>query len=71
MAGAPVPRKRAGLPFLELARMRAVCHERSMTNWVDALYPKAADFKPVRAAHDPLGKFANAHLGALLEVEGA
>lgn len=36
---------------------------------VDALYPKAADFKRVRAAHDPSGKFVNAHLSALFEAE--
>ncbi|WP_395645243.1 D-arabinono-1,4-lactone oxidase [Terricaulis sp.] len=35
---------------------------------VDALYPKAADFKRVRAAHDPGAKFANAHLAALFEA---
>lgn len=32
---------------------------------VDALYPNAARFKAVRAAHDPGAKFANAHLSAL------
>jgi len=35
---------------------------------VDALYPRAADFRRVRAAHDPTAKFANAHLGALFDV---
>jgi len=37
---------------------------------VDALYPDAARFRAVRAAHDPGGKFANAHLEALFG-EGA
>lgn len=37
---------------------------------VGALYPKAGEFKRVRAAHDPAGKFANSHLGALFGVEG-
>ncbi|MBI1188041.1 MAG: FAD-binding protein [Alphaproteobacteria bacterium] len=35
---------------------------------VHALYPKAAQFCAVRAAHDPGGKFANAHLAALFGV---
>lgn len=35
----------------------------------DALYPKATEFKAVRAAHDPEAKFANAHLSALFGVE--
>jgi hypothetical protein len=38
---------------------------------VDALYPKAGEFRRVRAAHDPAGKFANAHLGALFDVAAA
>jgi FAD-linked oxidoreductase len=38
---------------------------------VDALYPQAARFKTVCEAHDPAGKFANAHLGALFDVAGA
>lgn len=33
-----------------------------------ALYPKAAQFCAVRAAHDPDGKFANAHLASLFGV---
>lgn len=37
---------------------------------VVALYPGAADFKRVRAAHDPQAKFANPHLEALFG-EGA
>lgn len=32
---------------------------------VDKLYPAAARFRAVRAAHDPEGKFLNAHLAAL------
>jgi len=32
---------------------------------VDALYPQAARFRAVRAAHDPGAKFANAHLADL------
>jgi len=32
---------------------------------VDALYPQAARFRAVRAAHDPSAKFANAHLASL------
>ncbi len=32
---------------------------------VDALYPHAARFRAVRAAHDPQAKFANAHLASL------
>jgi len=32
---------------------------------VDALYPQAARFRAVRAAHDPEAKFANAHLASL------
>jgi len=32
---------------------------------VDALYPNAARFRAVRAAHDPHGKFLNPHLAAL------
>ncbi|MGE0596678.1 MAG: D-arabinono-1,4-lactone oxidase [Hyphomonadaceae bacterium] len=36
---------------------------------VDALYPGAARFRAVRAAHDPGAKFANAHLGALFGLE--
>lgn len=35
---------------------------------VEALYREAGRFKTVRAAHDPSGKFANAHLSALFEV---
>jgi FAD-linked oxidoreductase len=35
---------------------------------VDALYPEAHRFRAVRAAHDPTGKFANAHLAALFDV---
>jgi FAD-linked oxidoreductase len=38
---------------------------------VDALYPKFDDFRSVRAAHDPEGKFANAHLAELFAVERA
>lgn len=38
---------------------------------VDALYPDAARFRTVREQHDPTGKFANAHLGALFGVEPA
>ena len=38
---------------------------------VEALYPKAGEFRRVRAAHDPSAKFANAHLSALFEVEAA
>jgi FAD/FMN-containing dehydrogenase len=38
---------------------------------VEALYPQAGEFKRVRAAHDPAGKFANAHLGALFDVTAA
>jgi FAD/FMN-containing dehydrogenase len=38
---------------------------------VDALYPHATRFKAVREAHDPQGKFVNAHLGALFDVAGA
>lgn len=37
---------------------------------VDALYPDAARFRAVRAAHDPRAKFSNAHLEALFG-EGA
>ncbi len=36
---------------------------------VRALYPMADRFAAVRAAHDPQGKFANAHLGALFGAE--
>jgi FAD/FMN-containing dehydrogenase len=32
---------------------------------VDALYPDAARFRTVRDAHDPAGKFLNAHLAPL------
>jgi FAD-linked oxidoreductase len=32
---------------------------------IDALYPNAARFRAVRAAHDPQAKFANAHLTPL------
>ncbi len=35
---------------------------------VDALYPNAARFRAVRDAHDPEGKFANAHLAELFGV---
>ncbi len=35
---------------------------------VDALYPMAGRFREVRAAHDPAGKFANAHLAELFDV---
>jgi len=38
---------------------------------VDALYPAASRFRAVRDAHDPDGKFANAHLAALFGVERA
>lgn len=38
---------------------------------VDALYPKAADFRRVRDAHDPTAKFANAHLASLFGVAQA
>jgi FAD-linked oxidoreductase len=38
---------------------------------VNALYPNAARFRAVRAAHDPGGKFANAHLAMLFGVERA
>jgi FAD-linked oxidoreductase len=38
---------------------------------VEALYPNAARFRAVRDAHDPAGKFANAHLAALFGVERA
>ena len=38
---------------------------------VDALYPRAGDFRRVRDAHDPGGKFANAHLAALFDVAQA
>ena len=38
---------------------------------VEALYPKAGQFRAVRAAHDPSGKFANAHLGALFDADAA
>ena len=38
---------------------------------VEALYPDAARFRAVRDAHDPAGKFANAHLAALFGVERA
>jgi FAD-linked oxidoreductase len=38
---------------------------------VEALYPSAARFRAVRDAHDPEGKFANAHLAALFGVERA
>jgi hypothetical protein len=38
---------------------------------VEALYPSAARFRAVRDAHDPGGKFANAHLAALFGVERA
>ena len=38
---------------------------------VDALYPRAGDFRRVREAHDPGGKFANAHLAALFDVDEA
>jgi FAD-linked oxidoreductase len=38
---------------------------------VGALYPKFDDFRSVRAAHDPDGKFANEHLAALFGVERA
>ena len=36
---------------------------------VEALYPDAARFRMVRDAHDPEGKFANAHLGSLFGLE--
>lgn len=36
---------------------------------VDTLYPNAARFRAVRAAHDPQEKFANAHLAALFGAE--
>jgi FAD-linked oxidoreductase len=35
---------------------------------VDALYPDAGRFRAVREAHDPSGKFANAHLAALFDI---
>jgi hypothetical protein len=35
---------------------------------VQALYSEAGRFMSVRAAHDPSGKFANAHLAALFEI---
>lgn len=35
---------------------------------IDALYPDAVRFRAVREAHDPTGKFANAHLAALFDV---
>jgi FAD/FMN-containing dehydrogenase len=38
---------------------------------VDALYPNATRFRAVREAHDPLGKFANAHLADLFGVNPA
>jgi FAD-linked oxidoreductase len=38
---------------------------------VEALYPSAARFRAVRDAHDPGGKFANAHLAALFGIERA
>ncbi len=38
---------------------------------VDMLYPKADQFRAVRAAHDPMGKFANAHLSALFDAAAA
>jgi FAD-linked oxidoreductase len=38
---------------------------------VETLYPSAARFRAVRAAHDPQGKFANAHLASLFGVERA
>jgi FAD/FMN-containing dehydrogenase len=38
---------------------------------VDGLYPNAARFRAVRHAHDPTGKFANAHLAALFGAESA
>jgi FAD/FMN-containing dehydrogenase len=38
---------------------------------VDDLYPNAARFRAVRNAHDPGGKFANAHLAALFAVTRA
>jgi FAD/FMN-containing dehydrogenase len=37
----------------------------------EALYPKMNEFRRVRAAHDPAGKFANAHLAALFDVAAA
>ncbi len=36
---------------------------------VETLYPNAARFRAVRAAHDPGGKFANVHLSALFGLE--
>lgn len=36
---------------------------------VEAMYPKAAQFRAVRAAYDSKGKFANAHLSALFGLE--
>jgi len=41
------------------------------TRDVGALYPKFDDFRSVRAAHDPDGKFANEHLAALFGIERA
>ncbi len=38
---------------------------------VEALYPNASRFRAVRDAHDPSGKFANAHLAALFNIERA
>ncbi len=38
---------------------------------VSALYPNAARFRAVRDAHDPHGKFANAHLASLFGPERA
>lgn len=35
---------------------------------VQALYPNAARFRDVVRAHDPAGKFANAHLSALFDL---
>jgi FAD-linked oxidoreductase len=38
---------------------------------VNALYPQARRFGAVRAEHDPSGKFANAHLAALFNIDAA
>lgn len=38
---------------------------------VEALYPNAARFRAVRDAHDPDGKFANAHLAELFRINRA
>jgi len=38
---------------------------------VDVLYPNASRFGAVRDAHDPEGKFANAHLASLFDIERA